>query len=181
MKTREIQDTTTMKWYTIRTQSNREKSVSEKIKKEPELKSSVGEVIVPLEQVYNLKNGKKVVRDKIMFPGYIFVEASSIGELKYFLRGCDGATGFLTERDGSIKPMKEKEINRIIGQQEEQKDLDISDLFIVGEDITITDGPFDTMVGTIESINGDKVKVNVSIFGRKTPLDLSIMQINKKN
>ena len=115
-----------------------------------------------------------------MFPGYIFVEANSIGELKYFLRGCDGATGFLTERDGSINAMKEKEIRRIIGQQEEQAEIDLNDFFLVGEDVIVTDGPFDTMMGTIEEVNGDKVKLNVSIFGRKTPLELNIMQIDKK-
>jgi len=176
---REVKEKT-MEWYIVRTQANREKSVSERIQKEPELKSAVGQVMVPMETIINLKNGKKIKRDKIMFPGYIFVEASSIGELKYFLRGCDGATGFLTERDGSINPLKENEIRRMIGQQEEQKEMDINDMFVVGEDVIITDGPFDTMVGTIESINGDKVKLNVSIFGRRTPLDVNILQINKK-
>jgi transcriptional antiterminator NusG len=179
MKARE-KKTTEMMWYTIRTQGNKERKVCERIQKEPDLQKSIGQVLVPMETIVNLKNGKKVTRDKIMFPGYIFVEANSIGELKYFLRGCDGATGFLTERDGTIKPMKEKEIRRIIGQQEEQKEMDISDMFIIGEDVRITDGPFDTMIGTIEDINGDKIKVSVSIFGRKTPLELSIMQIDKK-
>ena len=170
----------TMNWYIIRTQGNKERKVCERIQKEPELQKAVSQVLVPMETVVNLKNGKKVVRDKIMFPGYIFVEANSIGELKYFLSGCDGATGFLTERDGSINPMKEKEIKRMIGQQEEQKDMDISDMFIVGEDVSITDGPFDTMIGTIEAINGDRITVSVAIFGRKTPMDLNIMQIDKK-
>lgn len=168
-------------WYIVRTQSNRERSVSEKILKDMDLKSSVTQVIVPLETTLNIRNGKKVKRDKILFPGYIFVEASSIGELKYFLRGCDGATGFLTERDGSINPMKENEIRRMIGQQEEQKELDFNTTFIIGEDVKIVDGPFDTMTGTIEEIIGDKVKINVSIFGRKTPLELNILQITKSN
>jgi len=144
MRERE-RETNTMKWYTIRTQGNKERKVCERIQKEPELQKSIGQVLLPMETIVNLKNGKKVTRDKIMFPGYIFVEASSIGELKYFLRGCDGATGFLTERDGSIKPMKEKEIRRIIGQQEEQKEISLEDLFIVGEDVRIIDGPFDSM------------------------------------
>ena len=96
----------TMNWYIIRTQGNKERKVCERIQKEPELQKAVSQVLVPMETVVNLKNGKKVVRDKIMFPGYIFVEANSIGELKYFLSGCDGATG---------------EIKRMIGQQEEQK------------------------------------------------------------
>ena len=116
-----METATSMKWYIVRAQSNRERSVSEKLLKEAEkgdLIGKVGRVVVPMEKSFFLKNGKKVSREKVLYPGYIFVETNAIGELKYFVRGCNGATGFLTNRTGDIIPLQKNEVDRMIGQQE---------------------------------------------------------------
>jgi transcriptional antiterminator NusG len=133
-----------------------------------------------MEKSFYVKGGKKVKREKVLYPGYIFIETSAIGELKYFLKGCNGATGFLTNKSGEIKPLSLLEVNKMIGQQEEAEEVELENPFVAGEDVKITDGPFDSMIGTIESISGQKVKVVVSIFGRKTPVELDMMQIDKK-
>lgn len=173
---------TNEKWYIVRTMSNREKSVSEKIVNELEkgdLIGKVSKVVVPTENTYYMKNGKKVKCEKIMFPGYIFVESAAPAELKEFLKGVNGASGFLTSRSGEIQALSESEVNRMLGIQEEAKKKDIINPFIISEEVKIIDGPFSTMKATIEEINGEKVKLTVSIFGRKTPLDLNIYQISK--
>lgn len=174
--------TTNKKWYIVRAQSNREKSVSEKILNESEkgdLMGKVSQVIVPTENSYYMKNGKKVKREKIIFPGYIFVESTSPGELKEYLKNVNGASGFLTSRSGEIQALSEVEVKRMLGIQEESKHKDIINPFIVSEEVQITDGPFTTFKATIEEINGEKVKLTVSIFGRKTPIELTIYQIKK--
>ena len=112
-----METTTSMKWYIVRAQSNRERSVSEKLLKEAEkgdLIGKVGRVVVPMEKSFFLKNGKKVSREKVLYPGYIFVETNAIGELKYFVRGCNGATGFLTNRTGEIIPLQKNEVDRML-------------------------------------------------------------------
>jgi len=175
----ESKETELSKWYIVRTQANRERSVSERIIKSSNVDlSGINQVIVPLEKTFYMKGGKKVKREKVLYPGYIFVQSSAVGELKYFLRGCNGATGFLTNKSGDIQELSETEVRRMIGTVEElEKELE--NPFIIGEDIKIIDGPFSSMVGTIEKIEGQKVKISVAIFGRKTPLELDIMQIDK--
>lgn len=180
-----VEKETTMKWYVVRAQSNRERSIAEKLSKEGEvgdLMGKLGRVIVPLENTFYLKNGKKVKREKIKFPGYIFIETNAVGELKFFLKGMNGAQGFLTSRAGDILPLTQTEVNRMIGDEERAKEtIDDEVKYIVGEDIRILDGPFNTFTGKIEQVNGDKVKVAVSVFGRITLLELGILQIDKKN
>ncbi len=178
----EVTEKITMKWYIVRSQSNREKNVAERITNESlkgDLMGKVGRVLVPTENTFYLKNNKKVKREKVLYPGYIFVETNAIGELKYFLKGMNGASGFLTNRSGEILPLSESEINRMIGQQE-LASVEVETPFVVGEEVKIIDGPFSSMLGKIESINEQKVKLNVTIFGRITPLDLNISQIDKK-
>lgn len=169
-------------WYIVRSLSNREKSVSERIKGESEtgdLKGIVSDVMVPIENTYYMKNDKKIKREKVMLPGYIFVESSSPAELKEFLKGVSGASGFLTSRSGEIQALSKKEVNRMMGIQEEAVQKDIVNPYLVSEEVMIIDGPFKSMKGTIDEIIGEKVKLSVSIFGRKTPIDLSVFQISK--
>jgi transcriptional antiterminator NusG len=177
-----VEKINTMKWYIVRAQSNKERNVAERITNESlkgDLMGKVGRVLVPTENTFYMKNGKKVKREKVLYPGYIFVETNAIGELKYFLKGMNGASGFLTNRAGEILPLSEIEINRMIGQQETAK-IEVETPFVVGEEVKIIDGPFSSMLGKIESINDQKVKLSVSIFGRITPVDLNIIQIDKK-
>ena len=176
----EVINKTDMKWYVVRTQGNREKSVAEKINKEGEngdLIGKIGQVLVPLEKSMFLKNNKKVEKETIMFPGYIFMETNSLGELKYFLKGVKGATG----RNGDIQSLTEAEVNKMIGKQTESMNKKIDNIFTVGEEVTINEGPFATMKATIDKIEDQKVVLAVSIFGRKTPLTLEMHQIDKKH
>jgi len=185
MNTATMEKQTTMKWYVVRAQSNREKSVSERLIKEAEkgdLFGKVGQVIVPIEKSFFLKNGKKVMREKVLFPGYIFIETNAIGELKYFLKGVNGAQGFLTNRAGGVQPLSQAEVNSMLGKHEESKEeLEPEATFVVGEEVKVLDGPFNGFFGTIEEIKDKKVKVSVLIFGRKTPVELGILQIDKKS
>lgn len=174
---------TTMKWYIVRAQSNRERSVSEKLRKEGEkgdLIGAIGRVLVPTEKSFHLKDGKKVTREKVMYPGYIFVETKSIGELAHFVKGCDGATGLLADRSKKPQVLSLKEVERMIGIQEQVSvEQETSNRFIIGEVVKILDGPFNTFTGDVENIDGDKVKIAVLIFGRKTLVELNISQIDK--
>lgn len=175
---------TEMKWYIVRSQSNRERSISEKIIKEGDrgdLMGKIGRVIVPSEKTFHMKNGKKVSREKVMYPGYIFVETNAVGELKYYLRGVNGATGFLTNRGGEIQALSNLEIDRMLGIQKaaaEKVDEEIN--FIPGEEVKVLEGPFSGFIGKIQSIRDQKVKVEVMIFGRTNLIELSILQIDKK-
>jgi transcriptional antiterminator NusG len=174
---------TDMKYYVIRTQNNREKSVAERIQKEAEkgtLIGKVGQVIIPIEKVITVKSGKKIQKEKVMLPGYIFLETNAVGELKYFLKSVKGTSGFLTERNGDIKSLSEAEVNKMTGRN---KEVPVESLlsFEVDEEVIINDGPFSTMKATIDKIEDQKVTLSVSIFGRKTPLTLDIHQIDKKH
>jgi transcription termination/antitermination protein NusG len=177
----EVTELTDLKWYIVRTQSSREKSISDKIKNESEkgdLLGKVNNIIVPIENTFYLKGGKKVKREKVLYPGYVFIETNAIGELKYFLRGVNGASGFLTDRQGKIQELSKKDVTRMIGIQEELA-IEKETKFLVDEVVKIIEGPFSSMIGTIEKIDGDKVRVNVAIFGRVTPVDLTTSQIDK--
>jgi transcriptional antiterminator NusG len=181
-----IQRKTKSNFYVVRAQNGREKSVAEKILKQSEvgdLMGKVSRVIVPTEVSFYLKNGKKVKVEKVKFPGYIFVETNAVGELKYWLKGTNGAGGFLTNRAGDILPLTQSEVNRMIGEFEASKEVKEEDFiskFIPGEEVSILEGPFSTFNGKVESVKGDKVKVEVSVFGRVSLIELNIIQIDKK-
>ncbi len=173
---------TNMKWYIVKTQYAREKSTAEKIKREGEIGTligKVGRIVVPLEKSFYLKDNKKVSRETVTIPGYVFAETNSIGDMKYFITGLKGASGFLTSRLGTIESLTEAEVNRMIGKQEENFSK-TEEEYSIGEEISIIDGPFSSMRAAIEKIEDQKVTLSVSIFGRKTPLVLDINQISKK-
>jgi transcriptional antiterminator NusG len=182
MMTTQIEKTT-MNWYIVRAQANREKSVSERIIKDGEngdLMGKIGRVVVPTEKSFHLKNGKKVQREKVMYPGYIFVETNAVGELKYYLKGVNGATGFLTSRDKTIQSLTQAEVDRMLGiQKQKEESIEMGNQFLPGEDVKVLDGPFANFVGTIESMKDQKVKVEVMIFGRKNLVELNALQIEK--
>lgn len=173
----------TMKWYVIRTQINRERSIADKLMKESvngDLIGKIGRVLVPIEKSFTLKNGKKTARDKVLYPSYIFIETNAIGELKYWVKGCNGATGLLTNRNGDIQSLKDSEVQNMIGHQEEIiLKQETENKYIIGEEVKIIDGPFNSFSGTVESIDDQKVKIGVLIFGRKTLVELSLTQIDK--
>ena len=173
-----------MRWYTIRTQNNKERSVLEKMITElkySNIESKVGRSIIPTEKVISIRNGKRVFREKVVYPGYIFVETNATGELMNLLKGINGASGFVRTRSGEIHPMKEDEVRKILVEQEVADTKDMDSEFSLGEDVKIIEGSFTTFKGKISSLDKErkKIKVEVSIFGRQSLVDLTFSQIEK--
>jgi len=176
---------TGMKWYVLRAVSGKEAKVKEYIEAEMKhnalLTNHVSQVVIPMEKHAALRNGKRVIKEKISLPGYVFVEASLVGDVAHTLRFMPNVLGFLGGLDNP-SPVPQAEINRMLGNAEEAElagDLNIP--FAVDETVKVTDGPFSGFSGVIEEVNSDKrkLKVMVKIFGRKTPLELSFMQVEK--
>jgi transcription termination/antitermination protein NusG len=100
--------------------------------------------------------------------------------LKYFVKGCNGAQGFLTDRAGEIQSLKDYEVERMLGlQKESEEKQELGPVYMIGQEVKILDGPFSSFTGSVESLDTDKVKVAVMIFGRKTLVELKIQQIDK--
>ena len=168
------------KWYVVRVQGNREKSISEKLKKystDGELSGKLSEVVSPMKKEFMIKNGKKIKREKALYPGYVFVKTNSMGELKYFFKQMDGVSGFLSDRKGEPQSLTDKEVNKMIDNHEEEVNKEAP--FVSGEKVKILDGPFSTFTGIIDSVDGDKIKITVSIFNRNTTIYLHESQIIK--
>lgn len=177
------------KWYVVRAVSGKEKKVKEHIEYEIKahgLQDFVGEVLIPMEKVFQIRNGKKTSKEKNYFPGYVLIEAALVGEIPTIIKRVNNVIGFLgAEKRGEPMPLRQSEINRILGKFDELAESEeaINIPFIVGETIKVIDGPFNGFNGLIEEINEDKkkLKVMVKIFGRKTPLELGYMQVEKEN
>ena len=173
------------KWYVLRAVSGKEAKVKEYIEAEINhndlLKANVFQLLIPTEKQVTLKNGKRAEREKNRLPGYVFVEANLVGDVAHTLRFMPNVLGFLGGLDNP-SPVPQSDINRMLGAAEESElkaSMDIP--FIVGEKVRVTDGPFSDFNGVIEEVNSEKhkLKVMVMIFGRKTPLELSFMQVEK--
>ncbi|MGM0619602.1 MAG: transcription termination/antitermination protein NusG [Bacteroidota bacterium] len=178
----------TKKWYVLRAIGGKEKKVKEYIDNEianGDLKGFVEQVLIPTEKVYQIRNGKKVSKERNFFPGYVLIEASLVGEVTHTLRNIPNVIGFLGDtKGGDPVPMRQNEVNRILGRVDELAETgeELNIPFVVGETVKVIDGPFNGFNGTIEEINEEKKKlqVMVKIFGRKTPLELSFMQVEKE-
>jgi len=176
------------KWYVLRAISGKEKKVKEYIEsdiiKNKAYKDLVSQVLIPTEKVYQIRNGKKIIKERNFYPGYILIEAALVGEVVHELRNLTNVIGFLGEKDGTPVPLRQNEVKRILGKVDElaETDEEISMKFLVGEAVKVVDGPFNGFNGIIEEINEEKkkLKVMVKIFGRKTPLELSYMQVVKE-
>ncbi len=176
------------KWYVIRAVSGKEKKVKEYIESEIShlnMKDYVSQVLIPTEKVYQIRDGKKISKERNFFPGYIMIEAALIGELPHIIKGITGVIGFLgAEKGGEPVPLRMSEVNRILGKVDElaESDEELSVPFYAGESVKVIDGPFNSFTGIIEEVNDEKkkLKVMVKIFGRKTPLELSFMQVEKE-
>ncbi|MDP4587730.1 MAG: transcription termination/antitermination protein NusG [Flavobacteriales bacterium] len=177
------------KWYVVRAISGKEKKVKEYIESEIAalgLQDFVGQVLIPMEKVYQIRNGKKVSKERSFFPGYVLVEIAMIGEVPHVIKGINNVIGFLgAEKGGDPVPLRMSEVNRILGKVDElaETDEELNIPFIVGETIKVIDGPFNGFNGTIEEINEEKrkLKVMVKIFGRKTPVELGYLQVEKES
>ena len=176
-----------MKWYVLRAVSGKEGKVKEYLealmKRDDMLAANVGQILLPTEKYAQLRNGKRVVKEKLFLPGYVLVEANLQGEVAHTLRFTPNVLGFLGGLDNP-SPVRQADINRILGTAEETaiRTEDVMVPFSVDESVKVTDGPFSGFSGIIEEVNAEKhkLKVNVKIFGRKTPLELSFNQVEKE-
>ncbi len=176
------------KWYVLRTVGGKEKKVKEYIENEianAGLQEYVSQVLIPTEKVYQIRNGKKIAKERNFYPGYILIEAALVGEIPHMLKNITNVIGFLGDtKGGDPVPMRLSEVNRILGRVDQmaEADAEVNIPYVVGETVKVTDGPFNGFNGIIEEINEEKkkLKVMVKIFGRKTPLELSFMQVEKE-
>jgi transcription termination/antitermination protein NusG len=177
----------TKKWYVVRAVSGQENKVKAYIETEISrlgMSDYVSQVLVPTEKVVQVRDGKKISKEKVYFPGYVMVEANLMGEIPHVIKSITGVIGFLGEvKGGNPVPLRTSEVNRMLGKVDELSiTSDIQNIpFNIGETIKVIDGPFNGFNGTIEKINEEKRKleVMVKIFGRKTPLELSFIQVEK--
>jgi transcriptional antiterminator NusG len=175
-----------LQWYVLRTITGQEKKIKLYIESKVAtlgFQDYVSQVLIPIEKVFQIRKGKKITKERNFYPGYVFVEADlSQGEVKHLLRFVPGVFGFLGTEEPS--PLRHHEVMRLLGKADElsENEGEYAGSFLVGEAITVTDGPFNSFTGIIEEINHEKkkLKVTVKIFGRKTPLELNCSQVVKE-
>lgn len=180
-------DSNVKKWYVVRAVSGQENKVKAYIESEIVrlgLEDYVEEVLVPTEKVIQIRNGKKINKERVYFPGYIMIKANIAGEVTHVIKSVTNVIGFLGEvKGGDPVPLRQSEVNRMLGKVDELavKTDNVAIPFTLGETVKVIDGPFNGFNGTVEKINEEKRKleVMVKIFGRKTPLELSYMQVEK--
>ena len=180
-------DSSLKKWYVVRAVSGQENKVKSYIEYEINrlnLSDYIAQVLVPTEKVVQIRDGKKIAKDKVYFPGYVMIEANLTGEIPHIIKSITSVIGFLGEvKGGDPVPLRLSEVNRMLGKVDELAiNTDTQNIpFNIGETIKVIDGPFNGFNGTVEKINEDKRKleVMVKIFGRKTPLELGFMQVEK--
>lgn len=174
------------KWYVVRAVSGKEKKVKELLESEMSstLKDYVFQVLIPTEKVYQIRNGKKISKERSYFPGYVLIEAILVGEVPHIIKNMTNVIGFLGTKEGTPVPLRPNEMNRILGKVDEisEKEEEINVPYIVGETVKVIDGPFNGFSGIIENVNEEKkkLKVIVKIFGRRTPLELGFLQVEKE-
>ncbi|MFY7879970.1 MAG: transcription termination/antitermination protein NusG [Lacibacter sp.] len=177
----------TSKWYVLRVVSGKEKKVKEYLDKEITRNgwdTSVKQVFLPVEKVYKVQNGKKVVRERNFYPGYVMIEVEN-GKMSDEIRETISNTSNVIHFLGKENPvaLRKAEVNKMLGKVDEMSDsgVTMSEPFIIGETIKIVDGPFNDFNGVIEEVNDEKKKlrVTVKIFGRATPVELNYMQVEK--
>jgi len=186
METQTQQETT--KWYVLRVVSGKERKIKEYLDKDiarNDWGKIIKQVFLPVEKVYKVQNGKKVVRERNYYPGYVMIEIID-GKLGDDLRDTIKNTNSVIHFLGKENPiaLRKAEVNKMLGKMDEMAEVggvSISEPFIVGETIKIIEGPFNDFNGVIEEVNDEKkkLKVTVKIFGRSTPVELNYMQVEK--
>ena len=176
------------KWYVLRVESGKERKVKEYLDKEVSRggwDNIVKQVFLPVEKVYKVQNGKKVMRERNYYPGYVMIEVAE-GKLNDDLRDIIKNTTSVIHFLGKDNPiaLRKAEVNKMLGKMDEMAEAggaSMSEPFIVGETIKIIEGPFNDFNGVIEEVNDEKkkLKVTVKIFGRSTPVELNYMQVEK--
>ena len=173
-------------WYVLRAISGKEAKVKEILDaeiKNTDLGRYVFQVLIPTEKTYVVRNGKKVMKERNLYSGYVFVEAILIGEVIHHLRNTTNVIDFLGGKSNKPEPLRQSEVNRMLGAADEMQESneDYVD-YCVGETVKVCYGPFNGFTGVIEEVNNEKkkLKVMVKIFGRKTPLELENSQVERE-
>jgi len=170
------------KWYVIHVLSGHEKKIKTYLESEIEsqkLSEKIGTILIPSEEVTEMKNGKKKVKNKIFFPGYMLVEAILDNDVKHLITSAPGVTNFVGAKN-EPQPLRGDEIERILGRVDESRLRQTVDVpFREGDPVKVIDGPFTDFTGFVQEVNQEKnkVKVTVSIFGRATPVELDFLQV----
>ena len=173
-----------MKWYIVQSYSGFEKKVSEQIEEEltkAKLSDNFDQVLVPTQDVTEIKKGKKTIVKKKYFPGYVLAKLNMTDTIYHLIKNLKKVSGFLGPQ-GKPSPISEEEVSKILGNMEESvSNPTNSVIFSIGEQVKVSDGPFASFNGLIEEIDEEKsrLKVSVSIFGRPTPVDLDYTQVEK--
>lgn len=183
-------DESNFKWYVLKAISGKEQKVKEEIEKRcahSDAGKYVRTVLIPTEKVVQLRGSKKVTKERVFLPGYVLVEANLVDECYPLLRNTPNVLGFLTEKnngkDITPTPVPQREIDKILGKQvetEQSNEVDVP--YTVGESVKVIEGPFKDWDGEIDEVLADKrkLKVIVTVFGRKTPLELGFNQVAKE-
>ena len=177
----------TLKWYVVRAVSGKEKKVKQYIEAEVNrlgIQHLIPQVLIPMEKYYQMRDGKKVAKERNYYPGYVLIEAALDGEIEHIIKNLNSVIGFLGDKAGVAIPLRQAEINRILGKVDEMAEQgeSINMAYFVGESVKVVDGPFNGFTGEVEEVHEDKKKltVMVKVFGRKTPLELNYMQVEKE-
>lgn len=175
------------KWYVLRAISGKEAKVKETLDaaiRNTDLGNHLFQVLIPTEKVLTVRNGKKVVKEKNLYSGYVFIEADLQAEVAHFLRNTTNVIDFLggRQKGSEPEPLREAEVKRMLGVADELVDFTDENNYIVGETVKVKYGPFVDFTGVIEDVNPEKkkLKVMVKIFGRKTPLELEYSQVERE-
>ncbi len=173
------------RWYTVHVLSNFEKKVAESIKeaaRQNGLEDQIEEVLVPTEDVIEVRRGKKVQTERRFMPGYVLVKMDMTDRAYHLVMDTNRVTGFLGPQ-GKPSPLREAEVMRLLNQVEEGVERPRPAItFEVGEQVKVTDGPFESFTGMVEEVDEEhaRLKVTVSIFGRATPVELEYAQVQKE-
>jgi transcriptional antiterminator NusG len=168
-------------WYVVQTYTGQELKVVQYIEEFIEagdLEGMIKRVLCPMQDVIQVKNGKKVKITRKFFPGYVLIEMELSKESVHFIQGINGVTGFVGGKNP--QPLREEEVRRILGQAEKGERQNISEVpFEVGDAVKIKDGPFKDFEGTVDEVHPEKgkVKVMVSVFGRSTPVEVDFIYV----
>ena len=171
-----------LQWYAIHVFSGHEKKIQKYLENEIErakLTEKIPRILIPSEDVIEMRDGKKRIKNRIFFPGYMLVEMELDKVTQHILLNAPGVTNFVGPKNQPV-PLQEDEVRRILGRVEERRDEEIIDIpYRVGDPVKVIDGPFTDFAGVVEEISKDKkkLKVLVSIFGRSTPVELDFLQV----
>lgn len=173
-----------MKWYVLRAITGKETKVKEYIDAavgNGSLGGYVGQTLVPTEKVVQVRNGKRLVVDRILYSGYVYVQAAMVGEIAHALRNIPNVVGILGGMDNPAA-IRQSEVDRLMGVAvEEETDVEADVSFLVGEQVKVIDGPFSSFNGVVNEVNAERKKLTVlvKVFGRETALNLGFGQVEK--